>query len=62
MLAKGTSVHEKDEQGLAALHYAAKGGHIEILNLLLDAGGFVDSIDKRNGFYSVSLMEERRYL
>lgn len=40
------SVHDRDpDYGTSALHWAVKGGHIELATLLLDAGADVDARD-----------------
>ncbi len=38
LLDKGASIHQMDNSGLTALHLAAKNGHLNVLELLLQKG------------------------
>jgi len=42
-------VQQRDESGATALHYATLNGHREIVQLLLDRGGDINSTDSRFG-------------
>lgn len=42
-------VHEKDDQGATALHYAAFNGQQSIVKLLLDRGAAMNSLDDQYG-------------
>lgn len=45
----GASPNARDAEGdWTALHWAADGGHLEIVQLLINAGADVDSRDKAN--------------
>ena len=42
-------VHQRDEFGATALHYATLNGHREIVQLLLDSGAQINTRDNRFG-------------
>lgn len=42
-------VHQRDESGATALHYATLNGHREIVQLLLDRGAEINKVDDRFG-------------
>jgi ankyrin repeat protein len=42
-------VHQRDETGATALHYATLGGHREIVQLLLDNGAEINKADGQFG-------------
>jgi ankyrin repeat protein len=42
-------VHQRDETGATALHYATFKGHREIVQLLLDKGAEINKADKQFG-------------
>ena len=42
-------VHQRDEAGATALHYATLGGHREIVQLLLDNGAEINQADGQFG-------------
>jgi ankyrin repeat protein len=42
-------LHEKDQAGATALHYATLGGHREIVELLLDRGAEINKPDSQFG-------------
>ena len=46
---RGELVHERDETGATALHYAAFDGLREIVELLLDRGAEINSTDSKFG-------------
>lgn len=42
-------VHQRDESGATALHYATFNGHREMVQLLLDRGAEINKVDDRFG-------------
>lgn len=46
LLGKGLSIHDEDEDGTTALHVAAKKGHHEMCQLLLESGAMPTHADK----------------
>ena len=40
LITAGVSTEERDDDGDQAIHYAAKAGSIEAINLLVDSGVF----------------------
>jgi ankyrin repeat protein len=47
-LNQGTDIHLRDEGGLTALHWAARGGHLEAVKWLLARGASKDELDNEN--------------
>ena len=50
LIAKKYSVNVEDHFGWTPLHEAVNFGHVEICELLLDAGAYIEKPMKRNGF------------
>jgi uncharacterized protein len=46
LAAGGADPDERDEHGLTAMIYAARSGHVEVMNALLDAGASPDEPDR----------------
>src|ERR687897_3027909 len=57
LLAGVAAADARDKLGRTALHWAAMGGHLEIVRMLLDAGAPADAPDK-NGWTPLSLIED----
>jgi ankyrin repeat protein len=47
LLALGADVNAQDKNGFAALHFAALGGHVRSLKMLIDAGAKLDLVAAR---------------
>jgi ankyrin repeat protein len=47
LLGKGVPPSDFDDLGMTPLHYAAKEGHLPVMDLLLRAGAEVDAHDER---------------
>ena len=48
LITAGVSTEERDDDGDQAIHYAAKAGSIEAINLLVDSGVF-KCVSGKNG-------------
>ncbi|XP_064639075.1 ankyrin repeat domain-containing protein 39-like [Lineus longissimus] len=53
LLRNGTNVDARDNSGYTALHYASRGGHLEICRLLLDSSASVNAQTKSGGITSL---------
>lgn len=47
LLSNGASVNHKDDNGMSALHHAARRGHASLIQVLLDAGADIEARDMR---------------
>jgi ankyrin repeat protein len=60
LLGLGTPSETPDADGFTALHYAVRGGHEDIVNILLDRGANIEAIDDR-GRTALHLAVEHRH-
>ena len=46
-ISQGEDIDARDSEGLKALHKAAKNGHLEVVRLLINSGGTIETLDRR---------------
>ena len=46
LVQSGADLSHRDRDGLTLLHYAARGGHLEAVKILVSAGVFLEAQDR----------------